>query len=224
MNYYGAKTLIVVYKDEMLVNQLKKFVETNDDNKENIVGTADGSINIVSWDENTWIANKKAGNIKDKVLFIGDIKGVENLIPVLDIRFDNFGVKFGWAGNQAVVFTEVDILNSRDKYLEFIEKLEKLPVPDVIKQPQNTKINVSENDESKEIVNKEDPNNNRIQNILSFAKDSIAKGLDVVEKATLVVASKTEDLFRDKNIVKRQMLFYGVANLYQNGLNDFMDA
>ena len=27
MNYYGVKTLIVVYKDEMLVNQLKKLVD-----------------------------------------------------------------------------------------------------------------------------------------------------------------------------------------------------
>ena len=70
MNYYGAKTLIVVCKDEMLINQLKKFVETNDDkNVDSIVGTIDGSVNIVSWDEKTWIANKKAGNINDKVLF-----------------------------------------------------------------------------------------------------------------------------------------------------------
>lgn len=65
------KTLIVVYKDEMLMNQLKKLVETNDD-----------SINIVSWTEKVWLGNKKAGNIKDKVLFLGEIKGTDKLIPV----------------------------------------------------------------------------------------------------------------------------------------------
>ena len=44
------KTLIVVYKDELLMNQLKKLVESHDDNQE-IVGTRDNSINIVSWTE-----------------------------------------------------------------------------------------------------------------------------------------------------------------------------
>ncbi|MCI6995655.1 MAG: hypothetical protein MR936_02405 [Eubacterium sp.] len=45
-----AKTLIVVYKDEMLMNQLKKMVETKDDGgDEQIVGTRDASINIVAW-------------------------------------------------------------------------------------------------------------------------------------------------------------------------------
>ena len=42
-------TLIVVYKDELLTNQLKKYVETNDDiDEENVVGTKDGSVKIVA--------------------------------------------------------------------------------------------------------------------------------------------------------------------------------
>lgn len=77
------KTLIVVYKDEMLMNQLKKLVETNDDSESgDIVGTTDDSINIVSQTEKVWLGNKKAGNIKDKVLFLGEIKGTDKLIPV----------------------------------------------------------------------------------------------------------------------------------------------
>lgn len=77
------KTLIVVYKDEMLMNQLKKLVETNDDSESgDIVGTTYDSINIVSWTEKVWLGNKKAGNIKDKVLFLGEIKGTDKLIPV----------------------------------------------------------------------------------------------------------------------------------------------
>lgn len=44
-----AKTLVVVYKDEMLVNQLKKLVETNDDAEgEQIVGTRDDSISAAA--------------------------------------------------------------------------------------------------------------------------------------------------------------------------------
>lgn len=53
---FGAETLIVVYKDEMLANQLKKLVETKDDIEGGkIVGTKDMSINIVSWTEKVWL-------------------------------------------------------------------------------------------------------------------------------------------------------------------------
>ena len=89
------KTLIVVYKDELLMNQLKKMVETHDDSDEGIVGTRDDSINIVSWTEKVWMGNKKAGNIQGKILFLGDIKGTDKLIPVLDVKFDDCGVKYG---------------------------------------------------------------------------------------------------------------------------------
>ena len=46
---YGmAKTLIVVYKDEMLMNQLEKMVETKDDGgDEQIVGTRDASLSNI---------------------------------------------------------------------------------------------------------------------------------------------------------------------------------
>ena len=43
------KTLIVVYKDELLMNQLKKMIETHDDAENEVVGTRDNSINVVSW-------------------------------------------------------------------------------------------------------------------------------------------------------------------------------
>ena len=46
-----SKTLIVVYKDEMVVNQLKKMVETHDDKEEGIIGTRDDSVNVVAWTE-----------------------------------------------------------------------------------------------------------------------------------------------------------------------------
>ena len=71
------KTLIVVYKDELLMNRLKKMVETRDDSEEDVVGTRDDSIKIVSWTERVWLGNKKAGNIQGKILFLGDIKGTK---------------------------------------------------------------------------------------------------------------------------------------------------
>ncbi len=180
------KTLIVVYKDEMLMNQLKKLVETNDDNSEGkVVGTTDGSINIVSWEEKVWLNNKKAGNIKDKVLFLGDIKGTDKLIPVIDVKFEEYGVKYGWAGNQAVLYANPKTLNSREAYSEFVERIKDYPIPDMIKKPLNLNFDEAE-DEEKEDSNKvvdstnEGKDKKKAMALLHKAKEAIAVGADVL--------------------------------------------
>ena len=134
------ETLIVVYKDELLMNQLRKLVETHDDNEQGVIGTRDDSISIVSWTEKVWLGNKKAGNIQGKILFLGEIKGTDKLIPVIDVKFDQYGVKFGWAGNQAVVYADSKVLTTRENYDIFLEKLSALPVPNFLKA---TKDNIA---------------------------------------------------------------------------------
>lgn len=60
MFYTEPQTLVVVCKDEMLVNHLRKLVETKDDTGENsVVGTRDGSVKIVAWTEKSgWIKRR----------------------------------------------------------------------------------------------------------------------------------------------------------------------
>ena len=124
MFYSEPTTLIVVYKDELLVNQIKKLVETKDDtDSDTAVGTKDGSVSIVSWTEKVWLDQKKAGNINNKVLFLGDIKGTDKLTPVLDVKFDEFGVKYGWAGTQAVLFVDPQAIAKKEDYDAFLQKL-----------------------------------------------------------------------------------------------------
>jgi len=220
-----TETLIVVYKDEMLVNQLKKMVETKDDTENEQVGTRDGSINIVAWSEKVWLANKKAGNIKDKVLFLGDVKGTDKLIPVIDVKFDEYGVRFGWAGNQAVLYTDIKAISKREDYLEFIEKLSLLPVPTMIKEPKNVRMLEDKIDDTllqNEVVVTELDEKKKVQIFLEKAKEALDTGVNVVGKMGSEAMLKAEDIFRDKNAVKQQMLFYGVVNLYIKGLDAFM--
>ena len=135
MYYTEPVTLIVVYKDELVVNQLKKLVETRDDGSEkSIVGVRDGSVQIVAWTEEVWLDQKKSGNITAKVLFLGDIKGIDNLVPVIDVKFNQHGVKYGWAGNQAVLIARPKDIRTRDEYAAFIAELERLPAPASVKE------------------------------------------------------------------------------------------
>lgn len=56
--FYEPQTLIVVYKDEMLANQIKKLIETKDDAEGTVTSTRDNSINAVTWTEKVWLTNK----------------------------------------------------------------------------------------------------------------------------------------------------------------------
>ena len=67
--FLETKTLIVVYKDELMLNQLKKLIETKDDSEtDGVVGVTDESVRIVAWTEKVWRDQKKAGNIMPRVL------------------------------------------------------------------------------------------------------------------------------------------------------------
>ena len=131
--FNDTKSLIVVYKDEMLLNELRKLVETKDDTAEGVVGVKDGSVKIVSWNEKMWLGQKKNGTINNKVLFIGDIKNTDQLIPILDVKFDKYGVMYGWAGNQAVLTCDPKKLGSAE-YQEFLKDIESLDIPEAIKK------------------------------------------------------------------------------------------
>ena len=231
------KTLIVVYKDELLMNQLKKLVESHDDNQE-IVGTRDNSINIVSWTEKVWLDNKKAGNIKEKILFLGDVKGTDDLIPVIDIKYGEYGVKFGWAGNQAVVFANPKILTKRTEYDEFLVKLSNLPIPEFLKIPKENLDSEEETeqkqDEEVEVVPEEMVTSALSENMnakkkkhkkgmLKVARKALSFGVNAVDKVGNQVALKSAELFRNKSLMKRQMMFYGVFHLYEDGLEQFMN-
>lgn len=223
--FFEPQTLIVVYKDEMLANQMKKLIETKDDAEGAVTGTRDNSINVVTWTEKIWLANKKAGNITSKVLFLGDIKGVDSLIPVIDVKFEKYGVRFGWAGNQAVIYVRASEIKSIDSYAEFHSALAALPAPQSVKNAVKPRLAPTERVTSEPIE----------QETEAESKGIIAKGKVFFKKAGNAIGDTFNDLstkamifseenFKNKKAMERQMLFYGVICLYNDGLETFMNA
>ena len=201
MSLYGTKTLIVVCKDEMYINQLRKLVETKDDGDSSITGTQDGTIQIVAWDEKTWLAQKKAGNISNKVLFIGDIKGINKLLPIIDTQFNEYGVKYGWAGNQAAIWIEPQDISSEEIYVEFLKKLNELPIPEQyrVEIPESTKVAAP----------------------MAVGKQNLWNQLAAFGVNAFLTV---KDLLKDKTQVKNQMFFYGIIKMYLNDLDKYMNA
>ena len=78
-----------------------------------MVGTEDGSVNIVAWSEKQWIAQKGTVATSEKVLFLGDVRGTGQLIPLINEKYNQFGIRYGWAGNQAVIYTDSKLLKKK---------------------------------------------------------------------------------------------------------------
>ncbi len=187
-------TLIVVYKDELLVNLLKKLIETDDDvDEENIVGVKDGSVRIVSWTEKVWLDQKKAGNINNKILILGKVKGWDKLVPILDVKFEKFGIKYGWAGNQALLISEAGLLDDKNEYNLFLDELNKYNIPQSIK--------------SDKVVIVEEP-----------TKDTVFSKVGGFLKKKIV-----EPISPEKKKILKQQYFFGIQKLYENDLEEFIN-
>ena len=105
------QTLIVVYKekDEVAVNLLRKLLEKKDDVEGEVVGVEDRSVELVTWTEKVWLDNKAKGTTKSKILFLSDVKGADKLVPVIDEKYNKYGVRYGWAGSQALIELHIDV-------------------------------------------------------------------------------------------------------------------
>ncbi|RRF92399.1 MAG: hypothetical protein DUD26_06415 [Eubacteriaceae bacterium] len=144
------------------------------------------------------------------------------------MKYDKHGVKYGWAGNQAIVYANPKEITNREKYVEFINDLSNLPVPDIVKNPKDSKLKkVAENlpkfNVAETIRQRVKQEKVKVPEFLQKAKKAVKKEVEVVGEAGSKAVNAAEDLFRDKNIVMKQQLFYGVVNLYNNDLEQFMN-
>ena len=226
--FYEPQTLIIVYKDEMVANQMKKMIETMDENvsAENV---SRKNINVVAWTEKVWLANKKAGNINSKVLFLGSIKDVDKLIPVVDVKFDKHGVRYGWAGKQAVIYTAANEIKSIESYRVFHSELKTLPVPQVVRDA------IKPKDVAETEVKSVDKTSNEVQPVRQENKTFFDKGKNIAKKLGHTIKDKfvdvsewasvfSEENFRNRKAMERQMMFFGVINFYNDGLETFMKS
>lgn len=119
------------------------------------------------------------------------------------MKFDQYGVKYGWAGNQAILIANLKAMKTRENYASFIADLRQLPVPasvkEAIKATENHKITV-----------KKENGKFDVKGMLS------AIGANVADTAKDTLSSK-------KSLVQ-QMLIYGVINLYNKDLESFIQA
>ena len=121
-------TIVIAYKekDKVIANQLRKLLETKDDTEDTVVGVKDRSVTVIPWEEKVWLDQESKGTVDSKVLLIDKVKGASSLIPIMDIKFQNHGVTYGWAGTQAVITVDEQALRKKEDYTAFLEELREI--------------------------------------------------------------------------------------------------
>lgn len=225
--FLETKTLIVVYKDELMLNQLKKLIETKDDSEtDGVVGVTDESVRIVAWTEKVWRDPKKAGNINNKVLFLGDIKDTDKLIPIIDIKYDQYGITYGWAGNQAILYVDPKALAQENIYNEFIEKLSAYSPPDILKaNPKQIDDCQFENLATTEAspIKEQTVDETRKKKSELFLKLGSIVGV-AARSVSKTASSMLKKVQTDWEKIRKQQLYYGIMKLYENDLESFIQG
>ena len=137
----GKRNLAFVTKDELLFQQLKKLIETEDDEAEVVIGTRDGTVRLVRWEEQKWLYRSKTDTVDSKALVIGDVKGADTGVKLMNVIYDQYGVRYGWVGNCAYVHADLRRIRGKGVYDAFLEELRAMPAPEIIKEDKKLRLN-----------------------------------------------------------------------------------
>lgn len=208
----AKKKLIVVYekKDEMALNYLKQLVLTNDDNEEDekVVGTKDGSVEIIAWTEKVYLDNVKTRNVSNKILFMDDIKGIQKIVPIMKVKYEGYGVKYGISGNSAVISIDEKELNEEAAY-EAFQKLY---------QEELSKVDMKVTDEQLQ-KKKKTHSDAKQQRAMAILSNIIIPGAGVPVVASAIVSGK-----KDIKMTREMMFLYAITKFYLEEMENFMNS
>ncbi|MDR0846535.1 MAG: hypothetical protein LBN08_03390 [Lactobacillales bacterium] len=114
------RDLHIIYHDNDECRLYKDFFEalltSVFESKENIGKGANPGF----WTGNLWKDNKWRVPSKSKRIYIGDTDDTKTLRKLVNIKYNDNGVKYGWVGNKLIIWRDSDV---DDKFTESFEKL-----------------------------------------------------------------------------------------------------
>lgn len=72
------------------------------------------------WPEKEFEQNSIQISSSTKVIFIGNTKVTQKIIPNIRIKYNNYGMKYGWLGNRGVIYVEQSSIK-KDDYNAFCD-------------------------------------------------------------------------------------------------------
>lgn len=106
-----AKKVIIVTgeKNDSFAELLLSLVSMKEDKKES---ENKCQIEAVIWNEKQYADNKVELNSCNKIIFIGETNGIKPVMSTIcfDDEFSKYGIYYGYMGNRAVIYTDVEKL------------------------------------------------------------------------------------------------------------------
>ena len=116
------KKLIIVCEEKCRSygDYLAQLISLDDDTEETTVGTKDGEVAAQVWTEKDYNNNAAQMSSNQYVLFVGNSKLIKEKSSHMKTEFNEYGMKYGWLGKQAVLCVEKVVpLKQYDEFIEF---------------------------------------------------------------------------------------------------------
>lgn len=222
-----VKKLIIVTddKNKPYANYLVALISAKDDKDGEIVGVEDGSVEAVVWSEKNFADNEPTLSSNAHVLFVGDTKLSKSQRGGLNIKFDDFGIKYGWLGKRAVMYVD-RVITSVVEYNRFYDYASKyqenftkaIERKTVQMQVQGEIVDVDEKD-YKKLHGKHVP----VATALAAFVAPIAAPVAAVVAAPVVAAKGVANLKERKEVMQQQQSFLAML-FYMEGLQEFLEG
>lgn len=132
-----VKKVILVCDDSTkeYANYLLQLISSKDD-KEEIVGIKDGTVDASVWTEKQYLDNKPNMSSKQFVIFFGDSKLVKEETTYMKSKFKMYGMEFSYLGRRAILRVDdkkidekayKNFLNLADSYKVKMKKIKLSP-------------------------------------------------------------------------------------------------
>ena len=114
------RNLIIVCEEKCRSygDYLAQLISLDDDTEESIVGVKDGAVAAQVWSEKDYKSNAAQISSNQYILFIGNSKLIKEKSMNMNIKFDKYGMKYGWLGKQAMLSVEKSVAS--DEYEDFV--------------------------------------------------------------------------------------------------------
>ena len=209
----GEKTtkLIIVCdeKTSEYANYLRQLVSMKDDTADEIVGVKDGTVEVAVWLEKDYVANMATISSKEHILFVGENKVSKKETPSMSVKFDKFGMKYGWLGKRAMM-TVSDSIKDKETYDQFIEFC----------QAYEQKIEAM----SLERVCIYEEKNETEKGVVALMKNKAATLAQLVVNPGVFGAVAGINMLKDRKKLRDQQFRALTAILYTDGLTEFLEG
>ena len=209
----GEKTtkLIIVCdeKTSEYANYLRQLVSMKDDTADEIVGVKDGTVEVAVWLEKDYVANMATISSKEHILFVGENKVSKKETPSMSVKFDKFGMKYGWLGKRAMMMVS-DSIKDKETYDQFIEFC----------QAYEQKIEAM----SLERVCIYEEKNETEKGVVALMKNKAATLAQLVVNPGVFGAVAGINMLKDRKKLRDQQYRALTAILYTDGLTEFLEG